>query len=376
MNKIIEERLEEFVVKFIDGFTETKTHLDKTNIKLSNSLPEVLTSKNLFVHATYSDSKQHILIRFNKGNKFYFKAQKVEGDVSNIFDPHRDWGNGPCGIKLSNSNATLNNSSFRGGRPFVVEGDDVELFLNNVSIETPGYGELIIDYGFVISYSKFDELAKNPYSFVNELTGVYLQFNNQQSDKNEYLNNLNRIKTEMENLFFDETIGELKIDSFIEENPIILEACLRLDVEILFFQEKLENIHEINPKNFRPDLIAYSHDDFIWKIIDYKRAKRSIINKAGKERTHFKAEIASLEGQLDDYVRYFSDYKQRTHFYEKHKVLIENPVAVGIIGNVSTEEVPDFNKLKSRLPNWLEIIPYNYLYNRFCRFIELTNRAV
>ncbi|EEL42577.1 NADH dehydrogenase subunit 2 [Bacillus cereus Rock3-42] len=183
-----------------------------------------------------------------------------------------------------------------------------------------------------------------------------------------------KIKQEMERLFFNETILEQEIDDFISENDVILEQCLGLINPLR--QVKLENIHGDNPKDFKPDLIAYDQDNKVWKVVDYKRAKRNIIRNNGKARAYFKAEVTELEAQLDDYLEYFKDKKQQKHFQEKYNYLIEYPGAIGLIGNISNQEEKEFSRIKRRLPRWLDIIPYNYLYERYCRYLETVRQVM
>lgn len=376
MFNITEEMLQDFAIKFIHGFTQTSKHLENKKMKLSEALPEVLVSKNVYIHATYTEDKRHVFLRFNKGDKFHFKATQVRNDISNIFDPFNTWKNNSAGMRIMNTTATLQGGGVSGMRPFIIDGDQIEVFIKDYTVDGPPFGRVYIEYGLILSYSKFIEVYNSVDSYVAELTGIYLQYNNQKNQKIKYMENMNKIKEEMKRLFFDEKIGELEIDSFIEKNPIILSVGLRLDPEKLLHTKPLENIHNINPKRFEPDLIAYCFEEYIWKIIDYKKAKRSIINNPGRERTHFKADVAALVGQLEDYTNYFNDHMQKKHFNEKYQVLIDNPVAVGIIGQVAMEEISDFNKLKRRLHNGLEIVPYNFLYDRFVRFMELNEKAL
>ncbi|CAH0185620.1 DUF4263 domain-containing protein [Peribacillus simplex] len=376
MNEILvnEKLIEKFVYEFYEEIKLTRNSLIEVGMDISSALPDAFNGDSVIVHATYSNDKQHVLIRFNKSKKFAFSSTEVIGDVFNLFDPYGTWKGKSTAVQISNSSGKFSNIKIIGMRPFEIVGNNIELAFEQLKISTPNYGEVFIPYGFVFSYNILLEKLKSLKQFVSDFTNVYWQYYKKQKPKDMFITELEIIKLKMEELFFDETVGELEIDNFIKNNPVILENCLGLKKQM--HQVKLNDIHGINPKEFKPDLIAYSVDDKNWKIVDYKRAKRNIINNAGKERTHFKSEISSLEAQLDDYISYFDDHGQKENFKTKYGVLIEYPTAIGVIGNVSDEQNRDFNKLKQRLPNWLEIVPYNYLYDRFGRFIELANKLV
>ena len=85
----------------------------------------------------------------------------------------------------------------------------------------------------------------------------------------------------------------------------------------------------------------------------------------------FKAEVYDLKNQLRDYVEYFEEKVQRDYFLKKYRINIEYPKAIGIIGNVYENEQTTFNKLIKDSPNWFKVVPYNYLYDNFCRFVDL-----
>lgn len=376
MQEINEDILKNFALKFHGRFVETKNYLEENaESDLYKSIPDILTIDN--VHAAYSDDTKHIMLRFNKGNKFNFRATKVDGDVSNIFDPLGAWkGKQQVGFNIKNSNITLSGSSVKGMRPFKVSGEEIEVFITNFTVDAPPFNGINIEYGLIVSYKRFLEIYQDINSYVASLTSVYFEYELQDEKKGEYVLDLKAVRNRMATLFFDESIGELKIDKFIEENPIILRVGLSLVPETFLHSKPMKDIHDNNPKEFIPDLVAFCNEDYNWKIVDYKKANKSIIRNSGKERTTLRSTVHLLISQLEDYVMYFSDKSQAGHYKETYKVDIKYPSAIGIIGRVSKEEIDDFNKLKQRLPSHTKIVPYNFLFDSFERFIKMSEDLI
>ncbi|ANU17295.1 hypothetical protein BBI11_09795 [Planococcus maritimus] len=378
MQEINEDILKKFALKFHDRFVETKDYLEE-NAKsdLYKSIPDILTIDNVNVHAAYSDDTKHVMLRFNKGNKFNFRATKVDGDVSNIFDPLGAWkGKQQVGFNIKNSNVTLSGGSVKEMRPFKVSGEEIEVFITNFTVDAPPFSEIDIEYGLIVSYKRFLEIYQDINSYVANLTSVYFEYEIQDEKKGEYVLDLKAVRDRMVTLFFDESIGELKIDKFIEENPIILRVGLSLVPETFLHAKPMKDIHDDNPKEFIPDLVAFCNEDYNWKIVDYKKANKSIIRNSGKERTTLRSTVHLLISQLEDYVEYFSDKSQADHYKETYGVDIKYPSAIGIIGRVSEEEIDDFNKLKQRLPSHTKIVPYNFLFDSFERFIKMSEDLI
>lgn len=178
----------------------------------------------------------------------------------------------------------------------------------------------------------------------------------------------------MEELFFDETIHESKIDNFIKDHPVILENSLNLIKPI--HQPKLLDIHGHHDQDLIPDVIAFNINDKIWSIVDYKRAKRKILKSRGKVRIAPLAEVTELQSQLRDYKDYFDDTLQRRDFEKKNGVEIKYPNTIGIIGHVRAEEEDEFNKVKRDFPQWFTVIPYNRLYKSFCRYFDMAKDLI
>lgn len=369
--------LKDFALKFIRRFSETSNYLyENKKSDLYESIPQVLSTVDANVHAAYSDDKSHIMFRFNKSNEFRFKADRVSGDVSNILDPYKRWPTNQAGFKIADSNATINGGKITGMRPFIIEGDSVEVFITNLEFDGSPFIKNYIDYCIILSYSKFLEVYKDINAYVAQITSVYLEYQVQNDDKNDYLRNLYSVKRKMEELISDENTGELKIDNFIKENPIILRVGLSLEPKTFLHSKPMRDVHGDNIKEFIPDLVAFCFEDLNWKIVDYKKAYNSIIKNSGRERTTFRASVPLLLSQLRDYLKYFEDKLQMKDYNATYKVDIKNPGAIGIIGNINNDEIDDFNLLKRDLQGHIKIVPYNFLYDSFVRFIERTEKLI
>lgn len=366
--------LEEFSRNFILELNKLKESLNKFDMDLSKALPETFNGESIAVEAVYSHDKKHILLMFKRSETFNFHWLLCNGDVFNTLAPYGAWNNSPAAFSVRDStNIDLKNFIIEGGKPFELYGN-IDIIINELELNVPYRGLVKIDYAFVLSCEVFIQRFENLKQYVDDFARAHWEYYIQDKPKDEFQQSYEEIKFEMERLFFDETILEQEIDDFISENHMILEQCLGLIKPIR--QGDLKNVHGDNPKDFRPDLIAYDQNNHVWKIVDYKRAKRKIIRNEGKARAHFKAEITELEAQLHDYIEYFEDKEQRDYFLKKYGVSIEYPEAVGIIGNVNHSEVKEFNRIKGRRPRWLEIIPYNYLYERYCRFLDTVYKVM
>ncbi|EEL33084.1 hypothetical protein bcere0019_36830 [Bacillus cereus Rock3-28] len=368
--------LEKFAANFIAELNSLKDSLRTFNIELDKALPKALNGGNVAAKAVYSHDHQHVLIMFKRSNEFQFESEMCMGDVFNTLDPSGTWKKQKNAFfRIEGSNISLKNVELAGGwKPFELFGDSIDIIIEDLKIEVPYLGIVNIDYALVFSSKVFHEKVHNLRQYVDDLSKIYWDYFKEDNPKEIFMQKHERIKQEMERLFFDESILEQEIDNFISENDVILEQCLGLINPLR--QVKLENIHGDNPKDFKPDLIAYNQDEKVWKVVDYKRAKRNIIRNNEKARAHFKAEVTELEAQLDDYLEYFKDKGQQKHFQEKYNYLIEYPGAIGLIGNISYQEEREFNRIKRRLPRWLDIIPYNYLYDRYCRYLETVRQVM
>ena len=366
--------LKNFSFDFITELNSLKRSLRTFNIELDKALPRALKGNNVSAEAVYSHDRQHVLLMFKSSNEFQFRAGMCMGDVFDSLDPSGTWKSRGGAIIKIDGKSSMKNLTFSGLKPFELYGESIAIILEDLRIQVPHRGMVNIDYALVFSCKVFQEKYNNLKEYVDDLSKIYWDYFVENMPKETYMEKHEKIKLEMERLFFDESILEKEIDDFISENDVILEQCLGLINPLR--QVKLENIHGDNPKDFKPDLIAYDQNEKIWKVVDYKRAKRNIIRNVGKARSYFKAEVTELEVQLDDYLEYFKDKGQQKHFQEKYNYLIEYPGAIGLIGNIIDSEEKEFNRIKRRLPRWLDIIPYNYLYERYCRYLETVRQVM
>lgn len=180
-----------------------------------------------------------------------------------------------------------------------------------------------------------------------------------------------KVKKDMEHYFFNENVKELEIDKFIYDNPIILEVVFGLINRKS--QVKLVDQTGRFEQDLKPDLIAYNLHTKMWTIVDYKRSNSNLLKKVGKVRESYKSDIPDLIAQLRDYVEFFNDSLNIKYYKDTYGDTIEYPTAIGIIGILPEDYTMGFNRLKRDFPNWVEVRPYNYIYDSFCRFIEVSN---
>jgi len=366
--------IEKFILKFLREIKEYKELFSELGLKAENYMPKIFTNENLGVHAIYSNNKKHILIRFDQREKFHFLSSEVEQDIFDLFDPSGLWKKGYA-FSINNSYVTLNNTQISGMKPFKLVGDDLELVIDNLDFEIPRYGKINIEYAFIYSYKNFIKMTNNIRDFLARFMSVIHEFKKQKMPPGPYKQYLEGLKQKMEVLFFDENTPELTIDKFIEMNPVILELGLQLTRPIS--QVVLKNILKLYPHDLKPDLIAFDNRSRNWIIVDYKKAKRTVLKNVDSVRTGFRAEVYSLKDQLRDYVRYFREREHRIQFKNTYGREIKRPRAIGIIGNVNANEQEDFEDLiMEEFNNQFNVIPYNYLYENFCQSVDYAFKFV
>lgn len=377
----IKREVKEFCLALIKEINSVTEIFQNFGINIKPALPNVFTQESIFFECIFSEEREHVLILFKSSGISDFIFTIVDDDVFNYFDKSGSWRKMPVGIRIENS-TKINIESCRisGCKPFEIVGNNIELFFNNLSIDIPDQGPTTLEYGIVMSYKVFLERLKIVRDFTRDIIRAYFNFFKTfgvkydpcSIESKKYTENLQSIKSKMEKYFFDDTTGELEIDEFIENNPIILEQCLNLTS--LLHQVELKDLLNKYGQDLKPDLIGFDQNKRQWTIVDYKRAKRTIIKNFGQVRTSFRAEVCDLQAQLRDYREYFQEQTQRIYVREKYGYDIEFPTTIGVIGRVEQMEVRDFNRLREDLAKWIEIIPYNYIYDRFCRFIDTVNK--
>ncbi|MFR0001624.1 MAG: Shedu anti-phage system protein SduA domain-containing protein [Intestinibacter bartlettii] len=234
-----------------------------------------------------------------------------------------------------------------------------------------GKNGLMIELGFIINSARLSDILENikefAIDFLNSNRDLYKY--KDKYDRQEYLKYLGKLKGECKVYFLNENTPELVIDKFLERNPVILERGLHL--EKLNHQLTLKNILNKYEHDLKPDLIAFDTLNKKWVVVDYKKAKRKIIKNLHKVRTGFKSEVGDLKNQLNDYLEYFEEEDQRNYVKKTYKIDIKYPDGIGIIGQIDSEEKEAFNRLMKNEPRWFRVMPYNYLYDSFCKYVEM-----
>lgn len=237
------------------------------------------------------------------------------------------------------------------------------------------------EYAYIMPEHVFNEKSKNTLELANNIISSSLDYFSyklsapkKEKNKNSFISKLRNLAEQFSKLINDDAVGELAIDKFLEKNPVILERALQLTK--LNHQCVLKNILFKYPHDLKPDLIAYNVYKKCWTIIDYKKANKNILKNTYKTRTGLLAEVHSLKDQLSDYIEYFEEREHRDYFEVKYGIEIKNPVGVGIIGKVYPEFEDEFNRKLKHEPNWFDIVPYNYLYDRYIEYINATEKVL
>lgn len=194
------------------------------------------------------------------------------------------------------------------------------------------------------------------------------------SDQSTHMIQLNSLLKKMEYYFFNEQVKELEIDKFIEENAIILERGLNLVKPKS--QVVLKDVLGKYGQDLKPDVIAFNEHHKLWTIVDYKRNKRSILKNTDTVRTSFKSEVNDLKAQLRDYKEYFEEEAHRDFVAKTYNLTLKYPTTLGLIGQINDSEIDDFNRQMKDEPRWFNVMPYNYLYENFKRYVELADKTL
>ncbi len=336
--------VEKFCNEFIDEVKEITYTLDKLGIKgIKNILPNPFkTNKEIEIDAYYSIDKKQIFIRFNESKDRKFNFMTVYGN--------------PIPLSMFNFEISENDT-------------DISIF-ENITFQK-GEAKFDIDYSFITTLAGFRKRLNNTKEFALDFINSNRDLNNykNQNDKIKYLYYLKAVKEEFLKLISDENTPELVIDKFLELHKVILQRGLHLDKFI--HQVVMKNLLDKYEHDLKPDLIAYDILNNKWVVVDYKKSKKSLIKNLDKVRTGFKADVNALENQLLDYVEYFEEKEHREYIKKEYKYNIKYPDAIGIIGTIQTEEQEAFNRLMKNKPRWFSVMPYNYLYDSFCTYINL-----
>lgn len=338
--RLISQIVNHFCNELIREVRELRDALKEIGVEIDKMLEEPFSYDTpIRVFSYYSIDRDQYFIVFNKHFEDDFKFISIFGNPIpvHVFD-------------------------FRGDN---VDSRFIKLTLASQKQNFP------IDYSFVFSQSNFSKWIKDIKGLAIEIikrsiASFEYQKNN---DRIQYVSYLDSIKEKLGELFFDESVAELTIDKFIEENPVIIEQGLSLSQ--LKHQVILKNVMGKYEHDLKPDVIAFDLREKCWVVVDYKKAKSTIIKNLQKVRTGFKSEVNNLESQLFDYVEYFDEEEHRCYVLKQYNISVDHPKGIGIIGNVNVNEEIAFNRLMKNKPRWFSVIPYNYLYDNFCRYVEM-----
>lgn len=373
----IKREVKEFVQKFQENVKRQLTLLKNIGVNINEVFPKIFCNEEMSFEAIYSIDKEHILIRMISSNKFEYKFNIINGDIIDYFDESGVWARSPVAFNIQDSvEVNFKNINIIGAKPFSLSGE-IFITLDGMEFNLPNNKRLTLEYASIMSYKIFIEKLKSIDAFVDNILFTYFDYFKTYNEKlnlnkdtkiEQYKKQLKIVGDKFSKLIHDTNTKELELDSFIENNPIILEKGL--DIIRPIHQVVLKDLLNEYGQDLKPDVIGFNKYTKRWSIIDYKRAKRSIIKNNGQVRCTFRSEVNDLEAQLRDYKEYFNDSIKRKEFYNKYEVDIEYPDAIGIIGFIDKNEEKQLNKLILDKPRWFNIRTYNYLDEKFRDYIE------
>lgn len=341
--------IEEFCKEFITSIAEIKDTLNKLGVKDDvDNLPKPFNNScKVEIDSYYSSDKKLIFLNFRSSNDLAFRYTIVQGN--------------PIPFELFDFQ-------------YEPDKDGFSIIRNGTLIK--GKISYEIGFGYIMSLKTFVDKFNNTKEFAQDFINSYRDLNMYKNkyDRIAYTIYLKRVKEEFSKLISDENTPELVIDKFLEDHEVVLQRGLHLDK--FMHQVVMKNLLGKYEHDLKPDLIAYDTLNKKWTIIDYKKSKRSIIKNMGKVRTGLRAEVYDLENQLRDYVEYFNEIDHRNYIKEVYDVKISFPDSIGIIGNVASEEQETFNRVRMDLPRWFNVMPYNYLYDSFCSYVDLIEKIL
>ncbi|AYV67078.1 hypothetical protein C2I06_09425 [Niallia circulans] len=387
LNQLEINLTQQIINNFISAFRKNLEveikKLKSNNLKVEKILPKVLIV-DFGCEVTFSIEKGHIMFVL-KHNKNRTSTNFIIGDVIDVFDDTGLWAAKKVLTLFSLSDCKyieFKKNSFNGVKPFSLNGDDIEMYMEDVTFVSPSGKETEVEFAFVFSYSKLISVINEIESFTSNFIFAYWNYFDRfkakldsTSDKyKEYISHLKSISTDMDYYFYDEKVLERDIEKFINENSIIISEILGLEKPIV--QPKLKDIKQIYNQKLIPDLMGFDSTRDNWTIVDYKTGRRAnLVNSPGGVRVKFSDAVAKLEAQLRIYRKYFNELEHREYFNKEYNTKVhEYPHTIGIIGYVDKESRKDFNELLDEKGRWFELIPYNDLQARFKKLIDLIER--
>lgn len=320
----IKREVKEFAIKFQENIKRQLTLLKSSGININEIFPEIFCKEGISFEAIYSVGKEHVLIRMLSSDEFEYNFNIVDGDVIDYFDESGIWQRQPVAFRIENCvEVNLKNIKIVGLKPFSLDGE-IFITLDGMEFSLPNDKKIALEYASIMSYNIFLEKLINVERFVDNILFTYLNYFktynkklnlNGDTEIKEYKDKLKMVGNEFSKLIHDAKTKELEIDKFIEKNPVILEKGL--DIISSIHQVILSDILHEYGQDLKPDVIGFNKYTNGWSIIDYKRAKRSLVKNNGEVRCSFRSEVNDLEAQLRDYKEYFNDTTKRTEFFNK-----------------------------------------------------------
>lgn len=376
MKKKNRVRLKSEIINFSKMFIDIHRNMN-LGLKTLNvtNVPEIFSQhNNLKIECSYSIEDNYYFIMFSKNNeikKDEIEFKIIDGDILDIFDIYKLWNNLPVAFKINNSNISIKDCQISGMKPFQIEGDSVEMYIENLYLNLPFYGQKTIEYGIIISHKKLREKIGEIEGYIKKIANSYAALlleekNISFESRSNYLEKLKNIAKEYKNLIYKDS-SEHEIETFFKENNLIFEI---LGLKSMKSQVLLKNILNLYTQDLKPDLIAFNILERRWTIIDYKKSNFDLIKASDSPRATFISKVTDLKAQLREYREYFSELQHREFYLKTYGEYIERPKILGIIGKISPKNEQTFNKEKDELPNWIDILPYNYIYYKLEEYIN------
>lgn len=370
-----------FIQKFYQQFKKEIAKFKQYKLDPNKFIPKIFMN-DFGVEVIFSIDKGHFMIVFNDYiNVGHISYKFVKNDVVEAFDITGQWSsnNSSVAINVGNGrNISLKNVDIKGLKPLSLDGNDIEVYIDNNDFHLPIGTKRKIQYAMVFSFQVLIDFALNIEDFTNNFIYAYWSYYDKYKEKldptadkyDEFIADLESIKLKMKYFFYDENVLERDIEKFIKENPIIITRILGLENPI--YQADLKDIKGIYKQQLRPDLMGFDQIRDNWTIVDYKLGRgTNLIKSPGGVRVKFNDSVAKLEAQLRIYRKYFNESDHREYFNKKYKTTIhELPHTIGIIGYVDNDSRKDFNELMDDKNRWFDVIPYNDLETKLEQFIS------
>jgi len=376
----LQRKIKQFALEFIEKMKNYQQFRQIHDMEINTCLFNMTECHK--VVAIVSESDKQIMLVINKSEINQYEINFISGDIMDFYDKFRVWKSSNTAFRIESSiGIKLNSIQIKGLKPFKITGKNVEVQFEDFSFE---YCEeqISLDFGFIFSIDTFETIYIDKENYYSDIIKSYyikkeillenydvgIGANTSVEKVNKYKEYLKSTLATFKKLTLEENTPELVIDNFISNNSIILEIAFGID--LFKRQVILKDFSDRFKQDLKPDLIGFKSTDNRWYIVDYKKSGSKIIKNNGDVRESFKAEVNDLKAQLKDYIEYFDEKCNRDYYKTEYGDLIEYPYAIGLIGIIEPEYTRAFERQVEDIPRKYEIIPFNYVYNRLCKFVE------